>query len=94
MNIQFQLGSVGVDTTHGRGHSPEYYADRFTDRMISISETVPEPLRLQALAFRDSIQKLSLDVIRRAVQSDRTTIIAALQREGMQDAANLVATLK
>ena len=92
--MNFTVGKVTVDATMDGGHSPEYHAERFTARMIGISDTVPEPLKLQALAFRESIRKLALDVVKRAIMSDRTTIIAALQKEGMHEAAKLVTTIK
>jgi hypothetical protein len=64
-------GTVSVVTTQNGGHSPEFFAERIVARLIVISETTPEPLKAQALVFRDSMHALILDGIKRAIASDR-----------------------
>ena len=35
-NPQFEIGTVSVATTDYGGHSPEYWAERVTDRIVSV----------------------------------------------------------
>lgn len=87
-------GSVLVATTTGRGHTPEFHAERMCARLIQIAESTPPPIRDQALAFQDAIRVLMLDGVRRAILSDRTTILARLRQAGMVEAATLVHSME
>lgn len=87
------VGPVTVHTTNNRGHPPEFYAERILSRLIRISDTAPEPIKAQAIAYRHSMHSVILSGIQRACLSDRTTVIAALRKAGMEDAAKLVLTL-
>lgn len=84
------IGKFEVHTTSNRGHSPEFYADRLTDKLIHVSAEAPQPIRDQAYAYRDSIHAIALMTIQTAIQSDRTTIAAALREVGMDEAAEFV----
>jgi hypothetical protein len=66
-----QVGGVTVVTTTSGGHTPEFFAERIVARLIAVSETAPEPIKAQALAYRDSMHAIVLDGIKRAIQSDR-----------------------
>ena len=46
-----QIGNLGVTTKDYRGHSIEEVADMATDKLISISNTAPAPIREQAHVF-------------------------------------------
>jgi hypothetical protein len=70
-DVTMQPGAVSVVTTSDGGHSPEFFAERIVARLITISENTPEPLKAQALVFRDSLHALILDGIKRAIASDR-----------------------
>jgi len=73
-------GTVGVVTTNNGGHSPEFYADRIVDRLIYVSDNAPEPIKAQALAYRESMRAIVLDGIKRAILSDRATQLHRLER--------------
>ena len=88
------MGLFTVSTTTDGGHSPEYYAERLTEKLIAIAETAPVEVRLQALAFREAMEAVLLDGIRRAILSDHTTIIHRLRQAGYDDAALLVLSLR
>lgn len=84
------VGSVTVATTDNRGHPPEFYAERITDRLIFIGNEVPEPIKVQAYAYREAMRQVVLDGIRKAILSHHTTLIAQLKKAGMQEAASLI----
>lgn len=65
------VGSVNVVTTSGGGHTPEYFAERIMARLMAVGDTAPEPIKAQALAFRDSMHQIVLEGIKRAIESDR-----------------------
>jgi hypothetical protein len=70
------MGQVGVATTSGGGHSLEFFAERIVARLISVSETAPEPIKAQALHYRDQMLVIVLDGLRRAQASDRAYLFA------------------
>lgn len=94
MNLPFPMGikagSVRVETTNNDGHSPEFFAERLVEKMISISLDAPPEIRMQALAYRESIRSICLGMIERAILSSRTKLIVELRKSGMEDAANLI----
>jgi hypothetical protein len=65
------VGSVNVVTTSGGGHSLEYFAGRIVERLILVAETAPQPIRDQALAYRERMLAIVLDGLKRARESDR-----------------------
>ena len=65
------VGSVTVVTTTNGGRPPEYFAERIVERLMFIGDNAPEPIREQALAFRDRMHAVILDGIRKAIESDR-----------------------
>jgi hypothetical protein len=65
------VGNVRVVTTSNGGLPPEHFAERIVERLIFIGDELPEPIKAQALAYRDSIHAIVLDGIKRAIASDR-----------------------
>ena len=65
------VGSVTIVTTTNGGRPPEYFAERIVERLMFIGDNAPEPIREQALAFRDRMHAVILDGIRAAIESDR-----------------------
>jgi hypothetical protein len=65
------VGSVTVVTTTNGGRPPEYFAERIVERLMFIGDDAPEPIREQALAFRDRMHAVILDGIKAAIDSDR-----------------------
>jgi hypothetical protein len=68
------LGDITVHTTSGRGWTPEEIAERALDKILYVSETAPDPIRQQAVAYRDSVRAVLVHYLQEAVRSDRTTI--------------------
>ena len=89
-DFSVEIGQVGVVATSNGGHPPEFYAERITDRLIFIGNDVPEPIRVQAYAYREAMRAVVLDGIKKAILSNHTTLIARLNKAGMNEAASLV----
>lgn len=84
---------VTITTTHGRGHSVEEIVEMCLDRIISVSDTAPDPIRAQAVAFKDNIRPVLHYYMQKTVQSDRTTLYNELTQHGMEEAANVIRRL-
>jgi hypothetical protein len=65
------IGPVTVETSSNGGHSLEFYAETLTNRIISVSSTAPDPIKAQALQYKESLRGLILDTLKRVVISDR-----------------------
>lgn len=87
---QIQLGDVLVHTTSNRGFTPEEIAERAVNKLIYVSETAPEPVRLQAQAYREEIRKVVHHYLLEAVRSDRTTISNRLIHAGHPELLDLL----
>lgn len=84
------VGAVQVLTTTNRGWTPEEVAERFVDRLVSVADSAPSPIRDQAFAFKQSAYRLAVHHMNEAVRSDRTTLIHKLREAGQHDAADLI----
>jgi len=49
------IGNISVATQNYRGHPPEYWAERATERICGISEDAAPHIKQQAEAFRVAI---------------------------------------
>jgi hypothetical protein len=90
---ELKPGNVRVLTTSGRGFTPEEVAVRLVERIIAVAETAPEPIRAQALAFRDQMIPVCAFYMREAIKSDRTTLFNMLRDAGHPDAAEAIRRL-
>jgi len=80
--------TVGVQTTNNRGLTPEELAAQCADKIVSVSDTAPEPIRAQAHAFKARVEELVVLYLKQAVQSDRTTVYNALRDAGHPELAD------
>ena len=87
------LGDLGVTTTDYRGHSIEEVAKMATDKLISVSDSAPEPIRLQAHAFKEKCQKVITHYMQEAVNNHICTVCNILEKQGQQDLANIIRRL-
>jgi len=78
---------VGVKTTNNRGLTAEELAAQCADKVVSVSDTAPEPIRAQAHAFKARVEQLVELYLKQAVQSDRTTVYNALKDAGHPELA-------
>tara|TARA_R110000796_G_scaffold227717_1_gene344515 strand:- start:2635 stop:2922 length:288 start_codon:yes stop_codon:yes gene_type:complete len=89
-----QLGKVMVSTTDNCGHSPEFWAERATEKICDISENAPEHVRQQAHAFQKVVYQVILMSMKNAIGSDRVSIRGLLSSQGHQDMADIIKQLK
>jgi hypothetical protein len=72
--IPMEVGSVMVSTTENRGHSPEELADMALNKIVQIGDEAPEPIRAQALAYKERLREILVFYIRQAMLSERVTM--------------------
>ncbi len=87
------LGPVMVETTSGRGFTPEEWTDRLLNKLIHIADTAPPAIRDQAIAFREAMRPAIVHYMKQAINSDRTTLSAKLREAGHNDVADLIGRL-
>jgi hypothetical protein len=87
------LGDVEVKTTDYRGHSIEEVAKMATDKLISVSDSAPDPIRLQAHAFKEKCQKVIVYYMQEAINNHMCTIGNQLEKQGQKDLANIIRRL-
>lgn len=88
-----EIGSVVVETTQNKGHSPEFWAKAAADRIVSVGGECHPLIAQQAEAFKESVRSTVMFYIQEAVKSDRTTLIAELEGQGHTDMANIIRSL-
>jgi hypothetical protein len=88
-----EVGSVIVATTQDKGHDPEFWAKAAADRIVSVGGNCHPLIAQQAEAFKESVQATAVFYIKEAIKSDRTTLIAELERQGHADMANIIRSL-
>ena len=87
------VGNAFVVTTNNRAMGADEIAELALNRIISVSEKTPMPLREQALAYRENIREVLRHYFKVVAQAERRTVVAALQREGYAAVANKIADL-
>jgi|TARA_R100000995_G_scaffold67768_1_gene36404 hypothetical protein len=91
--IGVEVGSVVAKATSGRGLSCEELAEAAVAQILHIGDTVPQPLRDQAIAYRARVKKVIYNHLLQAVKSDRTTLSNTLHNAGFSDAAYIIGRL-
>jgi hypothetical protein len=81
---------VDVETSSNGGHPPEFWAKRAADRIVSVSETAHPAIREQALAFKDLVEQVVLDHMKRAILCDRSTVSHLVTEAGQPQLAELL----
>jgi hypothetical protein len=89
----FVLGKVGVTTTEGKGHDPEFWAAQATKKICDISESAPEHIKQQALAFQNQVYTVILHSMKNAIKSHNTTYANLLEKQGHSDMAKILKEL-
>jgi|TARA_B100001540_G_C15796693_1_gene637983 hypothetical protein len=90
VNTEMSLGNVIVDTTENSGHPIEYWAEKATHKIIQYSDNVDPVLQQQAKEFKNTIYTVVLDHMKKAVQSDRTTLVYTLEKEGHKCGSDII----
>jgi len=87
------VGLITVTATSGRGLSADELADLALAKILTISDTAPEPIRAQAEAYRARIRSVMIHYIRQAKKSGLTDVYNVLRDHGQHDAAAIVQRL-
>ena len=90
---QMEIGDVLVTTTQNKGHDPEFWAQSAADRIVSVGGNCHPAIAQQAEAFKEAVRATALHYIKEAIRSDRTTLIAELERQGHKDMADIIRSL-
>lgn len=85
-----EIGALLVQTSAGRGFTPEEVAERALDKIIYVGENSPEEIRAQAVAFKDKLRGVLVYYMHEAVKSDRTTLAVKLRQAGHPELVNLL----
>ena len=92
-NIPQNEQVVLVNTTKGRGFTPEELSEQCVQKLISVSDMAPPAIRDQARAFSNHIETLVAYYMRQAIRSDRTSVYNALNDAGHPELADLIRRL-
>ena len=90
VEVSASLGNFEVQTTSGRGHTPEELAINAVTKIISISEDTDPVLKQQAEAFRERMFYIIVQALKQAVKSDRTTLYNEFKNQGHDDMAAIL----
>jgi hypothetical protein len=94
--MQFEMADtpvVTVQTTEGRGFTPDEVAERCVAKLISVADTAHPAIRDQAKAYKMHMEKVVAFYMREAIRSDRTTVYNALVDAGHPDLADAIRRL-
>jgi|TARA_R110000744_G_scaffold39283_2_gene89467 hypothetical protein len=76
-----EVGTAYAHTTTNRGHSAEELAEMALNKIVFIGSDIPDPIKEQALAYRDNLRDVLVFYMRQAMLSERTTMRAEIMAE-------------
>ena len=88
--LPMSIGSVFVQTTQGRGWTPEELAMRAADKIIHIGDQSHPAVQAQARAFKENVKQVVAFYLKEAVEQDRATIASRLREAGHPELAHLL----
>jgi len=91
--VKSNSGAIQVQTEANRGHPPEWWAERLTERIIGVSSTAAPHIRQQAEAFKVAIYETILYHIKQAINSERCTMANLLRSQGHENLAKILKEL-
>lgn len=84
------LNGISVQSTSGRGFTPEEVAERALDKIIYVGENVDPVIRDQALAYRDRLRSVLVYYMHEAVKSNKTTLVNRFKQAGQEALVPLI----
>ena len=93
LDSETEVGNLSVTTTNHRGHTVDEVAEMATNRLVSISDTAPAPIRAQAHAFKEACKKVITYYMNEAIKNHVCTICNELEKQGQKDLANIIRRL-
>jgi len=88
-----KVGAVNIITSDDGGLSNDQIADMLANKLIYVSEDAPEPIRLQAEAFKDKVRNLAQHYIELARKEERASICAKVREAGQFELAKAIGRL-
>ena len=86
-------GFVSIVTSDNGGLSNDQIADMAAEKIMYISAEAPEPIRLQAEAFKDKVRNLVQYYVELARKEERATICAKVREAGQLELAKAIGRL-
>ncbi len=93
LKSDLEVGNLGVTTTDNRGLSVDEVSEMAVNKIISVSDTAPAPIRAQAHAFRDACKNIVMYYMQEAIKNHMCTIGNQLEQQGHKDLANIIRRL-
>ena len=90
LTSSLETGTVDVATTEYQGHDAEFWAERATQRIISVGGDCHPAIREQAEAFRKQVFNTIVFYMKEAIKSDRTTLSGTLEKNQQGDLAEII----
>ena len=87
------VGTASVMTSEKGGLSNDQIAEMLTNKLIYVSDDAPEPIRLQAEAFKEKVRNLAQYYIELARKEERATICAKVLEAGQHELADAIGRL-
>ena len=92
-SFTISIGDLGVKTTEHRGHTVEEMAEMATNKLVSVADTAPAPIKAQAHAFKNSCHFIIAHYMREAIKNHMCTIVNQLEQQGHKDLAEIIRRL-
>jgi len=90
VNGGMETGLIKIVSSDNGGLSNDQISEMAVDKIVSVSETAPEPIRQQAQAFSDNVRNVVHYHIELARREERATICHNLRKAGHPDLADTV----
>tara|TARA_R100001369_G_scaffold91485_1_gene132916 strand:- start:747 stop:1040 length:294 start_codon:yes stop_codon:yes gene_type:complete len=84
---------VTVKTETNKGHDPEFWAEKATNRIVSVGSQSHPAIRDQAEAFKKQVYAVVLSCIKESIKSDRSTLAGLLGKNQQKDMADIIRRL-
>jgi len=84
------LGIIEAKTSNFGGHPPEFWAERLTEKIVSVSEDSEPHVREQARVYQEAIRQVCLIYLKNAIKSYKATLIQELLKAGEENVAKIV----
>ena len=92
-SFTISIGDLGVKTTDNRGHSVEEVAEMATNKLVSVADTAPDPIKAQAHAFINACHFIITYYMKEAIKNHMCTIGNQLEQQGHKDLAEIIRRL-
>ena len=87
------VGGVNIITSNNGGLSNDQIADMAANKIMYISDDAPEPIKLQAEAFKNKEINLVQYYVELARREERATICAKVREAGQHELADAIGRL-